>query len=178
VKLLTLDPMGFSLRIHMKNYIISILVLFAAWLMLSGSLASDVLLFGALFSLIISLMFAGSHKIFKDIKLNPKSFIYFILYIFVLTWEIFKSNLDVARRVISPTIPINPGVVKIKTDLKTPIARLILANSITLTPGTLTVSIDGDTLLIHWIDVKSKDLEKTTKKIASSFEKYLEVIYG
>lgn len=77
-----------------------------------------------------------------------------------------------------PTIPINPGVVEVKTKLKSPVARLILANSITLTPGTLTVDIKDETLLVHWIDVKSTDLEKTTKYIAASFEKYLEVIYG
>ena len=88
------------------------------------------------------------------------------------------ANLDVARRVISPTIPINPGIVEIKTNLKSDIGRLFLANSITLTPGTLTVDIKDDRLYIHWIDVSSSDVEVATKEIAGKFEKYLEVIYG
>jgi multicomponent Na+:H+ antiporter subunit E len=162
----------------MKNYLISTLVLFAAWLLLSNSVAADVLIAGGFFSLFLSLIFAGSHKIFKDVKLNPKSLFFMVWYIFVLAIEIVKANLDVALRVISPSIPVNPEVVKIKTALKTPIARLILANSITLTPGTLTVNIKDDILSIHWIDAKSTDIEKTTKAIAASFEKYLEVIYG
>jgi multicomponent Na+:H+ antiporter subunit E len=67
--------------------------------------------------------------------------------VFFLFIEIIKANLDVALRVIKPVIPINPGIVKVKTKLKTPMGRLILTNSITLTPGTLTVDIK----MIHYI---------------------------
>ena len=81
-------------------------------------------------------------------------------------------------RVISPSLPINPGIVEVKTKLKTGIGRLALANSITLTPGTLTVDIKEDSLFIHWIDVTSTDIEGATKNIVANFEKYLEVIYG
>ena len=56
--------------------------------------------------------------------------------------------------------------------------RLILANSITLTPGTFTVDIHEETLYIHWIDVRSDDINKATNEIVTKFEKYLEVIYG
>ena len=55
---------------------------------------------------------------------------------------------------------------------------MILADSITLTPGTFTLEIKGDTLFIHWIDVKAQDVEQATKEIIRKFEKYLEVIYG
>lgn len=89
-----------------------------------------------------------------------------------------KSNIDVALRVIQPSLPINPGIIKVKTHLKTPIGKMLLANSITLTPGTITVDIQEDTLYIHWIDVESTDIEAATQKIVSKFEKYLEVIYG
>ena len=92
--------------------------------------------------------------------------------------ELIKSNLDVARRVISPSIPINPGIVEIKTNLKSGIGRMLLANSITLTPGTLTVDIKDDRLFIHWIDVSSSETGAATKEISGKFEKYLGVIYG
>ena len=49
------------------------------------------------------------------------------------------------RYVYAPRIDINPGIVKIKTRLKTPIGRLALANSIALTPGSLVIDIEGDT---------------------------------
>ena len=103
---------------------------------------------------------------------------YAFAYVFAFSWALIKSNLDVAFRVIKPSLPINPGIVKVKTKLKTPIGKMMLANSITLTPGTITVDIKDDTLYIHWIDVTSTDIEEATKNIVVSFEKYLEVMYG
>jgi len=110
--------------------------------------------------------------------LHPKKIGYSLLYIVILFIEIVKSNIDVALRVIKPVIPINPGIVTVKTKLKSRMGRLILTNSITLTPGTLTVDMIDDTLYIHWIDVKDKEETGATEKIVSNFEKYLEVIFG
>jgi multicomponent Na+:H+ antiporter subunit E len=79
----------------------------------------------------------------------------------------------VAKRVIDPKLPINPGIVAIKTDLKEDYKKLILANSITLTPGTITMDVQGDTLYIHWIDATTSDIQKASKEIAGSFEEVL-----
>jgi multicomponent Na+:H+ antiporter subunit E len=110
--------------------------------------------------------------------LDPKRVIYALVYVPYLLWSIILSNLDVARRVLSPRLDINPGIVRVRTGLKNPVGRLILANSITLTPGTLSVDIVGDYLYIHWVDVKARDTEAASRRIAASFEKYLEVIFG
>ena len=132
------------------------------------------LLITAFFALVISIIFQNS--LFQPM-LSPKKIIYSLWYIIFLFIEIIKANLDVAFRVIKPVIRINPGIVTVKTKLKTAMGRMILANSITLTPGTLTVDIDGDTLYIHWIDVTNMDEKAATEKIVASFEKYLEVIF-
>jgi multicomponent Na+:H+ antiporter subunit E len=92
--------------------------------------------------------------------------------------DLIKSNFDVARRVLTPALPIKPGIVEVKTKLKSKFARMLLANSITLTPGTLTVDVKDDSFFIHWIDVKNEDVEAASKEIVEKFEKYLEVIYG
>ncbi|MGD9612416.1 MAG: Na+/H+ antiporter subunit E [Kiritimatiellia bacterium] len=67
--------------------------------------------------------------------------------------EMAKANLDVAYRVITGRI--RPGIVRVKTGMKTDMGALLMANSITLTPGTLTVNVDEDTndLFIHMINV-------------------------
>lgn len=67
--------------------------------------------------------------------------------------ELTKANLDVAYRVLTGRM--RPGIVRVKTGMKTDAATLLMANSITLTPGTLTVDIDEETndLFIHMIDV-------------------------
>jgi len=91
--------------------------------------------------------------------------------------ELVKSNLDVARRIISPSLPINPGIVKFKTKLTSEYAKMVLANSITLTPGTLSLDIIDDTFYIHWIDVKTLDPEEVRMEIAEKFEKILIKIF-
>ena len=45
-------------------------------------------------------------------------------------------------------------------------------------PGTLSVDIVGDYLYIHWVDVQERDTEAASRRIAASFEKFLEVIFG
>ena len=50
---------------------------------------------------------------------NPQRYFYFIcIYLPVFIWEIIKANIDVAYRVLHPNLPINPGIVKVKTILK------------------------------------------------------------
>jgi multicomponent Na+:H+ antiporter subunit E len=93
--------------------------------------------------------------------LNPVRWIIFIVYLigpFFIAMA--KANIDVAYRVL--TGKINPGIVKISPGLKSDLGITMLANSITLTPGTLSVDIDEDSndLYIHWINVKSKALQK------------------
>ena len=104
---------------------------------------------------------------------------WFGYYVLLFLWECFKANVDVALRVVNPKLPINPGIVKVKTTLKTDTALTFLANTITLTPGTLCVDInpaDG-ILYIHWIDVKTVETEKATQLIVGTFEPILKKIF-
>lgn len=111
-------------------------------------------------------------------KFSFKRILWFLYYILLFMWLCLKANLDVAYRVLHPKLPINPGIVKVKTNLKSPIARVALANSITLTPGTLSIDITDDGYLyIHWIYVISDDVEVATENIVSQFERILSRIF-
>ena len=161
----------------MKNFFYLFSLLFLIWLALTLSFNRQELITGIGVSFVLSLFL---YKYYKELGLpglSIKKFVYFLLYIVVLFKEIIKANFDVAYRVIHPKMPIKPGIVTIKTSLKSNIGKLTLANSITLTPGTFTLDIKDDTLLIHWINVKSADTEKATKIIGERFEKYLKVIF-
>ncbi len=71
-----------------------------------------------------------------------------------------------------------PGIVKVRTRLKTPVGRLALANSIALTPGSLVLDLDGETLTVHWLDVQTTDPEEATRIIVGPFERDLEKTFG
>ncbi|MDP2172720.1 MAG: Na+/H+ antiporter subunit E [Candidatus Cloacimonadaceae bacterium] len=161
----------------LKAFLISAIILFGLWLLLGG-LSRDEVLIGAIVSVLVTLIFLSRISFLSEIRLNPKSVIFIPIYLFVFLIELIKSTIDVARRVVSPSLPINPGIVKVKTKLKSPLGRIVLANSITLTPGTMTVETEGEDFYIHWIDIRTDDIDGATKAIVSKFEKYLEVIFG
>ncbi len=151
-------------------------LLFGLWVLLT-SLDLQELVVGAALSLLIALFFHRFLHYFDALKLTPKAILFIPYFLIVFIIEMIKSNIDVAIRVIHPSLPIHPGIVEIKTKLQSELGRLVLANSITLTPGTLTVDVKNDTLFIHWIDFKSNNSVEATKLIASHFEKILVEIF-
>ncbi len=154
------------------------LMLWGMWLILNNSLEAQIVISGLFVSLLLSVALNRYALDFKTLRLTPRAFIALIGFVSVFIIELVKSNMDVAWRVLSPSLPINPGIVEVRTKLTSPLGRLILSSSITLTPGTLTVEMTGDRLFIHWIDVKAGDMEGATQAIVAKFERYLEVIYG
>jgi multicomponent Na+:H+ antiporter subunit E len=110
--------------------------------------------------------------------LQPQRYLWAAIYAFVLAAYIVIANLEVAYRVLHPSMPIRPGIVKVKTRLRQPSARAALCNSITLTPGTLVVDLHRDgTLMVHWIYVRSEDEEIAAERIIGRFEWFIERIF-
>ena len=159
------------------RYIVYFIIAFCFWLLLTMSVNLDHLIAGIIVVLLGTVLFGGY---FAD---RPMKFFqihrlfWFCVYIPVFIWYMVQANIDVAYRALHPERPIKPGIVKIKTILKTDIAKVFLANSITLTPGTMTCEIDGDYLYIHWIWVQTAYVDKASKIIARKFEYYLRRIF-
>lgn len=163
----------------MKSGIVLFFFAFLVWMGLTCPTSWQDAVVGAFVSFFVALVTGGMFVKRPQLLKNPKRYFWFFYYIPVFIWECFKANLDVAYRVIHPDLPINPGIVKVKTKLKSETGLTFLANSITLTPGTLSVDIDRENgfIYIHWINVKDKDIETDTKLIVSRFERILEKIF-
>ena len=109
---------------------------------------------------------------------NPRSWFWCFIYFFVFSWYAIKGGIDVAYRVLHPAMPIKPGIVRVKSVLKTSTGRTALANSITLTPGTLTMDItDEGVFYIHWLNVSTLDDEEAAEKILRRLEWYIQRIF-
>ena len=133
---------------------------------------------GAIVALLSGLLLEGLATRHPGKGLNLVRYFWAGCYVFVLAWWVMMANLDVAFRVLHPDVPINPGIVKVKTNLESESARTALANSITLTPGTMTVDISEDGhLYVHWINVSSTDVEEMTHEIVGRFEWLLRRIF-
>ena len=148
------------------------------WPFVDGRVDIQVFVAGLLASFLVAILF---HEILPKehhVFLSPVRAFWFLVYVPVFAWYMVKANLDVVYRALHPQMPIRPGIVKIKTNLKTDSAITALANSITLTPGTLTVDLTDDGYLyVHWINVKSDDVEEATQIIAQQFEWFLRKIF-
>ena len=154
------------------------LTLMLFWVMLVNSLAPDTLLVGALVSLCVALLYRDGLSFFTEFRATPAAFVAGFLFYAYFFRELVKANLRLARIVLSPDLPMKPGIVKVRTRLKSRMGRLMLANSITLTPGTLTVELDDEYLYVHCVTVGALDTEAATREIVAGFEAYLEVMYG
>jgi len=163
-----------------KSRIILFILALAAWCLLNWVPDIQHVIVGLFVSLLVAFL-AGDLFITRPHLLkHPLRYWYFFFhYLPVFLFEVIKANLDVAYRVLHPSLPINPGIVKVKTTLKSDTALTFLANSITLTPGTMSVDIDrsNGVLYIHWIDVKAKDIDSATEIIVERFEKILKKIF-
>ena len=161
----------------MAKRIFFFVYLFLIWLGLTWSLDTQEVIAGLIFVTIASFLFSGMIQEELVKMLNPVRLFWLILYIPVFAFYVIKANFDVAYRVFHPNLPIKPGIVKVKTKLKTDIARTFLANSITLTPGTLTIDVVDDIMYIHWINITSVDQMEETKIIVEKFERFLRRIF-
>jgi multicomponent Na+:H+ antiporter subunit E len=158
-------------QVGIRAYALVFLSTFLLWILLTGSLATDELGAGLLVASVVTAVSGPHLAIFNGLRLHPLALLSLVNYLIYFFFALGRANLDMARRILSPSLPINPGIVEVETALESPLGRMLLANSITLTPGTLTVDLKEEKLLVHWIDVpEGRDITTTTRQIATGFE--------
>ncbi len=153
--------------------ILIFILLMGFWLLLSGKLHWQHLLMGTLFSLVLTFVWAeitiGDHS--RPTSFTIKQFFLLIYYMICLTLEVLKANFKVAAIVLHPKLPISPGLVIMRNELKHDLSRVLYANSVTMTPGTITVDLEGDLHIVHaftrgaGIDVQDWYLFEIMKKL-------------
>ncbi len=95
----------------------------------------------------------------------------------VVLWDIARSNIDVARRILGPESALNPRFVRVPLELRDAHGILLLSGIITMTPGTLTADVSDDRrhLLVHALNVV--DEAALIEAIKSRYERPLREIF-
>jgi multicomponent Na+:H+ antiporter subunit E len=132
---------------------------FGLWLLLSGYFDVPLLLsFGVLSCALVVLVAWRTEAIDPEERpLRLRFNIHVLGYWPWLLWQIVLANLDVAKRIIDPKLPISPTLITLKPSQRSDLGRVIYANSITLTPGTVTTDLSGDTLEVHALTREAAD---------------------
>jgi multicomponent Na+:H+ antiporter subunit E len=138
----------------LKNQILLFVLLLAFWLVIVPSINLIQIVVGSIVALAITLYSLDAAVVSKPFNINLLYIFKFIRFSLVLLVEIVKSNIEVAKIILSPKLKIKPQFVKINNPLKSDFNRVIYGNAITLTPGTITVELEKDYIIIHALNSK------------------------
>jgi len=156
----------------MKKFIWMGFLLISFWMLLTFTLDT--------FSFIVGLIAVSFVMWFnRDLLLNEnesniytlKGVMHLTKFLLILLKEIVVANIQVAKIVLNPKMPIQPSFFKYPVKLNKPLNQVIFANAITLTPGTLTIDIKEDYFIIHALTENAKnglfesDLEKAANRL-------------
>lgn len=149
----------FSPERSISNAAALFVVMLSIWLLWSGHYTTLLISFGVLSCAFVVYL---CHRMDIDdsegaplLGLRPLRYAPWLIY------QIVLANLDVARRVLNPLLPIAPRMIRVKAGQRTELGRVVYANSITLTPGTVSVDMQGDQLRVHALTAEAADFDST-----------------
>ena len=133
-------------------------MLFAAWLVLSGHFDPLHLAYGVVCSALVAQLSAGLFFTETPSRRLLAAAWGTVRFLPWLLYQIFLANLHVAW-LVCRTGRLRPQIVRFRTRLQGDVARVFLGNAITLTPGTVTLDIEGDEFIVHAVsDVAAASL--------------------
>lgn len=133
----------------MRTVILAI-VLGCCWLIWSGHFDNRFLLALGIASCLFSVWISLRMQIVDDegapLRIGYRTLIFFAPW---LAWEIVRSNIAVAKIIVSPQMNLKRNLVEVPLGPHSTLGKVVLANSITLTPGTVSVRMEAGKVLVH-----------------------------
>lgn len=128
------------------------LVLALVWVLWSGHFEPLVVGFGVV-SILLTI-FAAKRLNVLDGEGQPMGVFLVRVPVFIawLVGEIISANIQVARIILNPRLPIRSHLIRVPANQKTDLGRTIHANTITITPGTVALDVRDDVILVHALD--------------------------
>ena len=124
------------------------------WLALSGHFEPLLLSLGLLSAAAVS--FVSRRMGIIDAEGQPLELMPGLLrYAPWLAKEIVRACIDVAWRIVQPSLPIQPTIIRVPANQQTVAGRVIFANSITLTPGTISLDVLEKEIEVHALTAES-----------------------
>jgi multicomponent Na+:H+ antiporter subunit E len=139
------------------RYVWPVAILTLLYLVLTSNFALNNIVAGMVVAMIVLLLFRpqSGDVVWKQM---PTAVFATFKYIIHLMVDLLVSGIQVARIVLSPTMPINPGIVAIPTNCESDLSRALSAHAITITPGEMVVEVGKDgTMYTHMLDVTDAD---------------------
>lgn len=132
---------------------------FLIYLALTENVAPANLLLGLLLAVGVALLLRPEGRRTEWRRL-PAALLALGRYLLLLLYDLIAGGLQVARIVLSPSLPLRPGIIAIPSCCESELATALSTHAITLSPGELVVEIDEDGVLYtHVLDVTQAEAQ-------------------
>jgi multicomponent Na+:H+ antiporter subunit E len=129
-------------------------LLFLVYLALTQSLQPSNLVTGVLIGLAVSALIKPKGGI--ALAKLPGAVVALVAYTVRLLIDIVKSGITVSGYILDPRLPIQPGIVAIKSQSNNDAITAISAHGITITPGEMVIEIGADgTMYTHCLNAEA-----------------------
>jgi multicomponent Na+:H+ antiporter subunit E len=139
------------------HYLQYIVPLFLIYLALTAEISIPNLVMGVLVAVAASLLVRPRRRAMTGRQV-PVAFLALLQYILILMVDVIKNGLQVARIVLTPKLPIKPGIIAIPSYCSTEMGTALSAHAITVSPGELVVEISEDGVMYtHALDASDSE---------------------
>jgi len=140
--------------------IITVVVLFCLWLLMSGIYQGFIVMLGFIAATIAVFAVRRMDDVADTGRLEIRlKILNTIGYFFWLLVEIAKSNWLVTKTILGLNPSIKQHFFKVPCTQETEVGKTTFANSITLTPGTISVEHEGEEIWVHALSYSEEDLD-------------------
>lgn len=130
------------------RYVGTFVLLFLVWFLWSGH--TEPLLIGLGLGSSLLITWLGARLGVLDAEAFPYHLaVRLVGYVPWVIWQVIKTNVDVARVILHPKLPIHSHLLFLDITQKTALGRVIHANTITITPGTVTLDVRDNHFVVH-----------------------------
>ena len=144
----------------MLRTIITVVVLFCLWLLMSGIYQGFIVMLGFIAAAIAVFVVRRMDDVADTGRLEIRlKILNTIGYFFWLLVEIAKSNWLVTKTILGLNPSIKQHFFKVPCTQETEVGKTTFANSITLTPGTISVEHEGEEIWVHALSYSEEDLD-------------------
>ena len=144
----------------MLRTIITVVVLFCLWLLMSGIYQGFIVMLGFIAAAIAVFVVRRMDDVADTGRLEIRLKITNTIgYFFWLLVEIAKSNWLVTKTILGLKPSIKQHFFKVPCTQETEVGKTTFANSITLTPGTISVEHEGEEIWVHSLSYSEEDLD-------------------
>jgi multicomponent Na+:H+ antiporter subunit E len=156
----------------MTRTLVTVVLLAAVWIVWSWHFEPLIIGFGVV-AVLLTVLVARRLQILDEETVPFELNLRLLVFLPWLAWEVVKANLQVARTILSPSLPIRPHLIRVPADQRTTIGNVVLANTITITPGTISLDLRDGVILVHCLDdeMADQDSSGTSAKMIHWLEK-------